>query len=810
VTDAQPRAIAEMRVASSRTRTARNALPMPTPLSVTGVGLAGHIVEYHLGAPQRPAEHPAFPGSSAVIPFADVGLQVYLRLNADNVNVVLVLDLGENVDLARIELYGNPLLPPVDDSSGPVFNFGVPRAVAIAVSEESSETADLHRRLNRGTFYGDVVDGWRRRWVSQDVRALWAWTPIHLGPCFGRHLVLGFDRLPSLPPLPDGAPSWGIDLQRIVFYPFFEDVDHAPHVEHSVVSSRVERFDSASTFWSQHAVAAPAPDTHQSVLFDATHHAVLLPSALSGVPLADSMAGEVQMYGSDPLPLDPANPSRVFVVTEATADEVPLLDGVHLVFRPPELKKLYQGPKLPFQPNYLVRVHVTNDREAAFSPDGDHPAWRLAAEERLVEPDKRNDELITFAEPVLARWVRLTARPVPPEGAPNDIALPFLLHRLDLVRCRSWQITPELDGDLEISTVMIRLRGESLLDDYAFIDGDHGLGVTVEVRQDGGAFSKIRSFRTLLTLIEETQNRVYANSRRPDKPVQRYEEESSARTRIDSIGGQHVEGASEARVEPEYGNATSTRGGTVTDYVDRPRNNLGATEFASLPAQDATGLDTTRSYDVDLDAIAPPSIDFTSMTPEGIVGEFVHWGEELAAQGLPISVGVGGNLSGNLGVSLGGQAGGSAGVSANVGTSIGGGVTHSTVSGNQGSVVRSEVRTLSSIQKQATVSDTETESWQNTRSEDSREVTRRDLSTEVRRRGVEVRQGGVYEDLILVTVPVGLRLRGGWERPVSAMLMGGPPPKALDCLRVRVEHLPPGVRMDVEFRGRSIPKERRS
>ena len=63
--------------------------------------------------------------------------------------------------------------------------------------------------------------------------------------------------------------------------------------------------------------------------------------------------------------------------------------------------------------------------------------------------------------------------------------------------------------------------------------------------------------------------------------------------------------------------------------------------------------------------------------------------------------------------------------------------------------------------------------------------------------------------LILVTVPVGLRLRGGWERPMSAMLMGGPPPRALDCLRVRVEHLPPGVRMDVEFRGRSIPKERR-
>lgn len=803
----QPRAAGELRLASSRTRTARKPLAMPTPITITGVGIAGNLLDFHLGAPTHPAEHPAFPGHTVRYPFDDVALQLYLRLKADQAKILLILDLGANVDLARIELYGNPLLPPIDDASGPTANFGVPRAIAVGVSEEPFELADLHRRIERGTFYGDLIDGWRRRWVSHDLRALWGWTPVHLGPCFGRHLLLLFDRLPQLAPLPDGTPTWGIDIQRIVFYPFLEDVDHRPHVEHSVVSSRVESFDTASGFWARHSVANPARDTHQSVLLDESREALLLPSALSGISSVSPYAEEVPIYGSDPMPLDPAKPSRVVLVTQSTADEDPLLEGVHLVFRPPEQKGVYQGPKLPFHPDYLVRVHVTSDIEAAFSADPGHPSWRLVAEDRRVEPGKVNEATIRFAEPVRARWVRLTARPVPPEGEPNDLALPFLLHRLDLIRCRSWQVTPELEEEIEIENVLIRLRGARLLDDYAYIDGDHGLGVTVEVREEGGAYAKVRSFRTLLHLIEETHHRIFANHRRIDKPVQRYREESIARTRNTGQGTQHIDGTSEARVEPEFGNFVSTRSGTVTDYVPRPRNNLGGPVFSSLPNQDTAGLDTKRSYDVDVDDIEPPSIDFNTMTPEGLVNEFVQWGGQIAQQGMPVSIGIGGNLGGSVGGSFGVQITGSGGLSATVGTQLGGGVTHSTVTGNQGSVARSESRTLSSFQKQETTTDTETQSSQDTRTRDRRDVTRRDLSKEVRKRGVEVRQGGVYEDLILVTIPVGRVLRGGWVKP--SIYMQQVPPRSLDCLRVRVEHLPPGIRMDVEFRGRAIPKERR-
>ena len=804
----QPRAAAELRIASSRTRTARLPLPLPTPLSVSGVGLAGNLVDYYLGPPQQPASVPSFPGHSVRYGFDNVALQLYLRVKRDDAKVVLVLDFGRNVDLARIELYGNPLVPPIDDSSGPVGNFGLPRAVAVAVSEQPFELADLHGRIEPGTFYGDIVDGWRRRWVSNDLRAHWAWSSIHLGPCFGRYIALVFDRLAQLPPFDDGSRAWGIDLQRIVFYPLLEDVDHAPHVEHSVVSARVEQFAVPSAFWTRNGVAAPAAATHQSVLYDPAHDALLLPSALSGVSSLSPVAGEVQMYGSDPLSLDPGTPSRLFLVTEATTDEVPLLEGVHLVFKPPEQKGIYQGPKLPFQPDYLIRVHVTNDIEAAYSPDARHPSWRLVADERRVSPAGSNEAFMPFVEPVRARWVRITARPLPPAAAAQDQSVPFLLHRLDLVRCRSWELTPEYSEDLEVDSVSIRIRGQRLLDDYAFIDGEHGFGVTVEAREAGAAFSKLRTFRSLLTLIEETQHRIFANQRRIDKPVQEYKEESTSRTESDGSGKQHTEGISEARVRPEFGNMTATRSGTFTNFVNRPRSNLGSAPFASLPNQDAAGLDTTRTYEVDVDHIQPPQIDFESLDAESLVEEFVQWGGQLANQGLPVSVGIGGNVGGSLGGSFGVQITGSGGISATVGTQLGGGITHSSVVGSQGSVVRSESHTQSSLQKQETESNNATTSHQETQTRDSRSVTRRDLSAEVRRRGVEIRQGGVYEDLILVTIPINRRLTGGYTtRPALGVQA---PPRSLDCLRVRIEHLPPGVRMDVEFRGRTVPKEGRA
>ena len=97
VSPLQPRAAAELRIASSRTRTARLPLPLPTPLSVSGVGLAGNLVDYYLGPPQQPASVPSFPGHSVRYGFDNVALQLYLRVKRDDAKVVLVLDFGRNV-----------------------------------------------------------------------------------------------------------------------------------------------------------------------------------------------------------------------------------------------------------------------------------------------------------------------------------------------------------------------------------------------------------------------------------------------------------------------------------------------------------------------------------------------------------------------------------------------------------------------------------------------------------------------------------------------------------------------------------------
>src|SRR5205807_2060523 len=103
-----------------------------------------------------------------------------------------------------------------------------------------------------------------------------------------------------------------------------------------------------------------------------------------------------------------------------------------------------------------------------------------------------------------------------------------------------------------------------------------------------------------------------------------------------------------------FGNRMVTRSGTVTDYVPRARNNLGApSRFTSLPNTDATGLTTTRTYEVDIGALAPPQIDLSTASVDQISASLVGWVQTLAAQGLPVSLGVGGNIGGNLGGSFG-------------------------------------------------------------------------------------------------------------------------------------------------------------
>lgn len=795
-----------LRRAPSRTRTAREPIGKPHVSGIYGIPMA-NFIELYAGPPVVAPETAQFPGHTLSVPFADAAIQVRARIASQLAIVLLLIDLGENRDLSRLEFYGNPLLAPDLQAGRPRTNFGLPRAVGVAVREHSPAFVDLHRRAERNRFYGDLMTDWNLRWMTQDLRGLWGWTPLHFGPTFGRHLLLAFADFPELPGKDTTKKEWGIDLQRLVIYPFAEGVDHHPHVEHSPVAARQNRYSVPSDYWSQVGVAStPNPALHPSQAFDNSANALCLPSALAGIDAVSPSVGPVRLYASDLVSTNPNDGDNVTLIVQTTTDEVPLLSGVRLAFPLPSGTKTYNGPKQAAVADLTVTVHATNDREAAYSPDERHPGWRIVAEERRIRASLIPVGLIEFEAPTHARWVRITAR----MRAPSGISLPMarlMLRRVDLVRPRSWTLNPEADEDLQVDQVAIRLRGASLLDDYAGFDGRNSVGVTIEIRQEDGAYVPVRSFRTLLELMEETHHRVFGNQRRIDKPVQRYSEHTVGHSDNTSESDQTSRGQSTSSVLPEFNNRMVTRSGTVTDYVPRARDNLGnPRRFTSLPNADATGLTTTRTYDVDLNSLAPPNIDVGSASMDQIAASLINWAQTLSAQGLPVSIGVGGNVGGNLGASAGVQIGGSIGVSLNVGSQIGGGVTGSTVSGNQGSVTRAESFTIEAETRQDSNGKTHLESSGRSTIDDRREVERIDNSPEQRRAGVEVRYGGQIEDIVIVTVPINRLLRG------SALETADSPPRPLpprDALRVRVDHLPPGLTMDVEFRGRIAPHDRK-
>jgi hypothetical protein len=164
---------------------------------------------------------------------------------------------------------------------------------------------------------------------------------------------------------------------------------------------------------------------------------------------------------------------------------------------------------------------------------------------------------------------------------------------------------------------------------------------------------------------------------------------------------------------------------------------------------------------------------------------------------IPINFGVG--LSGSLGVQVG--AGGSVGMSLSAGGTVGGGNTLAVVRGDQASVAESQTTTLYSESHQHTESKGSSEQSRTGNSIDDRWVFREDLTSENRKIGISIRYGGEYEDVILVTIPA-RRLLTGRSYVQSAPDL---PPITGDMMRVRVDHLPEGVSLDVEFRGSIMP-----
>lgn len=798
--------------ATSRTRTARHPLATLNVAHVEGTPDLGSI---YAGPVARDAHSPFLPGTLRYPPMSEA-LQVYGLSEGNAASYLgLVVDLGRQCEVSRVELYGNLLLPPFFTAGQPVHNFGLPRGVAIAVSEAPIPFYDLHRRPTTNLWASQEGLPWHQRFLTYDFRALWGWTPISLPPTFGRHLTFLFFDLPLI--FPDGSttPRPGIDIQRLVVYPFLQDTDHRPLIEASPLASWQHVYDQTSRYWNLSGGQTPHADSHQS-LFRSADHAAWTPAVLDGIVHLRQGQKPARLYSSDRV--KPGTDNRVHLIVQATTDEIPLLNGVGLSFAQPASLEL---PGNLY--NYRIEAWVTNDPEAAWSPTSDHPSWKFAMASKLVRASLAAPNLtvpLMFPSPQHARYVRLTVDVLETEGLPNDDAR-FILAGLSLIRPRDYVLTPEDGQDLRLDYVVMRMRGAELFGDHAFVDGANGAGLTLEVQEGGGPFKTLQSFRSLLDLLENTQNRAYSNQRFNEKRVQVTSEVTDSSNRGHQSTTAKTTNDATSFVDYNDGNYTVTVTGAVTEHKD----NFGQgalREFSWLQEGDLGYVHTERKYGDPDQAEMQLSEIFSSDVPAtfgdflGRIGSVARTFDE---HGRPLSLSIGG--SGSLNFSLGG--GGSVGASVSASGQVGGGVTRTKNTGKQGSVTNTESKTLEARNRQY-VTGTQTAGVdQNGTSHDERRITRTDLSDPERQKGVGIQYGGNAEDILLIAIPVNALLRGHDAQQAYVVVgAGGLPgggaigaagqsprkPKApRDVLRLRIDHLPPGVTLDVEFRGSVLPKD---
>ncbi len=792
-----------LRRVTSRTNTASKPLTDARAEFIFGIPDFDELYAGPVDALRFPPSAAPMHSVSILYPVFQGAVQVFGVLPADDASqdpsVTLLVDLGFNRDISRIELYGNLALPPVDENGLPKCNFGLPRSVSVSVCENPILAADLHKQARLRLWLEDAGGPFKRCYLNRDVRALWGWTPLRLDPAYGRFVLLAFRDFPLVS---FGKYDFrrGIDIQRLLIYPFLEDSCHEPDVECCAISSRQSAysFPGGSAYWSHAGVGQLDPALHQSVFLDESTWRVNLPSSIAGIRAETQNAGSAPGYSSDLVKCD--GTETVYLVIAATSDQIPLVEGVGLSFLDEPHQKYGAGDADLSQLSYEVSVDVTNDDEAAWSADAAHPGWRQVSRTYNFQPLAERLAIFRFSDPVWARYVRLRVRlfPAPQTGGDPQYGR-FWFSYLQLIRPRDFFITPEPDQDLQVDLVLLRLRGNRLSDDYAFIDGQSGLSLTLEVRRGGDPFQVLRTVRTLLDLVENNQARMIVNQRYIDKPVQKYVEKSHAVQSGSQQSQTTTDTDNRVKLKPGAENVSVVRSGNYTKQVSNAASELASQDGpprAEFTSRDSSGVESYRSF------LLLPNTDFSGLLNASnvldVIDDTYDLAQRLADTGYPANIGVA--VSGDIGAALGLTA--ALGGSVSLGFQLGGGNTRTVQKGDQSTFAETQSRTVYSMSNQLSHSVASSDQTRNGTSDETRTVERTDNSAERRRSSPQVHYGGVQEDIILVTWPVQRRLTGDSVRG----LQPGDPRRIGDALRLRVDHLPPGIRIDVEFRGTAFAK----
>jgi hypothetical protein len=736
--------------------------------------------------------------------------------------------------VTRVSLLGNLLFQPTYDDRGPLHNFGLPRTIRIFVPPSwrkpfSPENPPPHPR------------DWKLLYENTDLRGFWGWTHLDFTPVRTAHLIFQFDHLPQLPDniLQERAQEadklgvpWhfrGLSIERLGIHAYDNETNTSPEAKYTPVVSWHSKYEKqpqpfVSKYWSGgYPPIFPVEQAkHQSIYLDNSYVSEntlltfdLLPSALVGLPTQYQSPGGPVIEGisstddgylylpyySGDLILGGRDVSTSLVIQTSDV-EPPAIRGLRI--------------KVPFtsrpEQNYTNHpeadciVYYTDDPEVAFSSNPDRTGWKEIMRTEWgfyfggVSESANflwGQDLI-FPHDYRARFYRLEY--AFPEG---DYSPPKRLELSELSLLRSSYPSLVAYGDevLQLDEVQLRLRGPNILDDYAYINGYHIMNLTLEVSRRGRPYEPILNLRNLLDVREKTRAQIIARQRATRSRKQVFEEDhDAALQRAYSVIRQIMTRGSVAGDDEmtPFGN------NSLLFELTEEQRQQARTRISEL-LRDIEGITTDRDMLVApevldlfklLDTAGVPAIAFRDFINSKNTSSF--WkllrvplpGKtlEITADGLidrrsltrALYSGVFEQLPSRPSLSLSGSFGGQfiGGGSLGVSVQLDGGKSTSVSEGSQGQA--NETMTVTG--------------------ETTRRVTRKDIVEQTEWydwKGQEIKVAGAAMDIVTIRVPVGIVLSPNQESTEKP-----------DSFRVRVDLLPPGVKLDVKFIGTARPLDK--